>query len=222
MPFKGRILLADDEQTFREATADLLREAGYECQTARDSATAAAEINTGHFDLLIADINMPGNPQLELIQHLADVADGLPVILITAYPTPGTKAVSADLPVVSYLTKPVDFDELLVQVTRCICQTAIRRTNHAILKRVDAWSRESAHTEEILRTRGAAPPVTSPEAFVNLTMRHILGCLNELNTMWQTVSEVSAPSVIKRPDALGDALQSAVRTFESSKQSFRP
>ena len=57
----GRILVADDEETFAESTADLLRREGYQCDTAREASIAATLLAGSQYDLLIADIRMPGN-----------------------------------------------------------------------------------------------------------------------------------------------------------------
>src|SRR5262249_46967405 len=80
----GRILLADDEETFAESTADLLRRAGYECDTAGEASAAASLLAAAKDDLLIADIRMPGNVELDLLRHVAETQRTLPVILVTA------------------------------------------------------------------------------------------------------------------------------------------
>ena len=43
-----RILIADDEETFRESTAEILAEAGYACSVARDSAEAESLLENGY------------------------------------------------------------------------------------------------------------------------------------------------------------------------------
>ena len=230
MPSKGRILVADDEPTFVLAVADLLRQQGYHVETAPDGLSAAAELNTGQYDLLIADIKMPGNPQLELIRHLPEMAEGVPAILVTANPTPETRAASADLPVLAYLVKPVNFERLLAEVGRCLAHGAVHRTSRAVCKRLDEWLHE-CHSVEQLIGRGTPGPGTTPEAFVTLTLRHVVGCLNDLNEMWRRVSESrpapdgaapDAAGVVKtaRPDALGKALNGAIEVFESTAMAF--
>lgn len=72
MPELGRILLADDEKTFLNATADLLRAEGYECVTVPDGAAALSAAKSEPFDLLIADIEMPGNSDLQLVRQVAE------------------------------------------------------------------------------------------------------------------------------------------------------
>ncbi len=120
-----RILFADDEETFLQATADLLRQEGYECDCVRDGASATAKLHEHAYSLVIADIKMPGNSELEFIRLLPRIAPGVPAILVTGYPTLRSAVHSIQLPVVAYLIKPLEFDELLgqVQATIAKCQT---------------------------------------------------------------------------------------------------
>jgi len=69
----GRILIADDEETFLFSTADLLREEGYECECASDSKTVIEMVKASRYDVLITDINMPGNSELELLKDISKV-----------------------------------------------------------------------------------------------------------------------------------------------------
>jgi CheY-like chemotaxis protein len=206
---KGKILIADDEQTFVEALADLLRREGYECQTVPDGLAAAAELNTTtQYDLLIADIRMAGNADLELIRHLPQIAEGLPVILVTAYPDAAIALRSAELPVLSYLIKPVNFEELLRLVRRGIEHSAVFRANREIARRLAAWRSDTQMVEQLL-SKGAAGSEFGPVGFVNLSTRNLLGCLSELDTMWQRLGARETSGA-----AIGDALAGALRIFE--------
>jgi CheY-like chemotaxis protein len=101
-------LIADDEETFLLSTADLLRREGYHCDCAPDGKRAAEMLGKGEYDLLIADIKMPGNGNLELVREMPRLAEGLPVILVTGYPSLKTAMESFQLPVAAYLPKPVE------------------------------------------------------------------------------------------------------------------
>lgn len=114
----GRILLADDEETFLYSTCELLRRSGYRCDRASNAKIAAAMLREQKYDLLIADIKMPGNAELELIRELPGLAGELPVVLITGYPPVYSAAVEMRLPVKAYLIKPFDFSELLAIVRK--------------------------------------------------------------------------------------------------------
>lgn len=109
----GKILLADDEQTFLTATAQLLRNEGFECDGVADSAAAIEKLSQKNYDLLIVDIKMPGNANLELVRHLSANMPAVKIILVTAYPSQQTAIDAVGLAVAAYLVKPVDFPELL-------------------------------------------------------------------------------------------------------------
>ncbi len=112
----SKILIADDDETFLLATTDLLRREGYECYYAPDAKTVIQTLEAVKFDLLISDINMPGNSELELIIKLKEIAEGLPIILITGSPHSDTQIQSLKPPVIACLYKPLDFQELLTHI----------------------------------------------------------------------------------------------------------
>jgi DNA-binding NtrC family response regulator len=116
----SKILIADDDETFLLATTDLLRREGYECYNAPDAMTVIEILKSAKFDLLISDINMPGNTGLELIKKLPEIAERLPVILITGGPYSDTQVQSLKPPVTACLNKPLDFEELLMHVKNSI------------------------------------------------------------------------------------------------------
>ncbi len=113
MARRGRILIADDEESVLLSTADLLRIEGYECACASDAKTAFDMLRRKKYDLLIADIKMQGNSDLQLIKKLPEFAPRMPVILVTGYPSLSSAVQSMKLPVVGYLIKPFEFTELL-------------------------------------------------------------------------------------------------------------
>ena len=134
----GRILIADDEDSFLYSTADVLRREGYQCDCACDAVMAKTMLAMESYDLVIADIMMEGNSHLEFIKELPRIAGGVPVILVTGYPSLGSAIESIQLPVVAYLVKPFELDDLLSQVKNAIQdkeRLRIRRMER-VLKRI--------------------------------------------------------------------------------------
>ena len=111
----SKVLITGDNETFLLATTDLLRQEGYECYYTPDAMTAIETLKSVKFDLLISDI-MPGNNELELIEKLPEIANGLSVILITGGQFSDTRIQSLKPPVTVCLNKPPDFEELLMHV----------------------------------------------------------------------------------------------------------
>jgi two-component system response regulator AtoC len=138
----GRILIADDEETFLESTADLLREEGYECDCAPDAQIATEMLNQKSYDLLIADIKMPGNHGLELIKEMPKIAETLTAILVTGYPSLNTAIMATRLSVAGYLLKPVVFEELLKLVHESVVRARAFRGFYGAWKPLQDPSQE--------------------------------------------------------------------------------
>ena len=79
----GSVLIADDEETFRESTSRLLRREGFECQCVEDTNETVKSLRHDRFDLLIADIRMPHNPDLRVVREARELDRHLPIILVT-------------------------------------------------------------------------------------------------------------------------------------------
>ncbi|MFW5693428.1 MAG: response regulator, partial [Thermoguttaceae bacterium] len=125
---KTSILLVDDEPSFLESTAELLRNDGHRCDTAEDAHRADELLASQWYDLLISDIRMNGNKNLEFIERAQLMRPGLPIILVTGYPSTETAISSIHLPVVAYLRKPLQYGELQEHVRRALTQSEAFRT----------------------------------------------------------------------------------------------
>lgn len=121
------ICLADDEQTLRNVAAEVLRRHGYDVVAVPDTAGVRASVEQGNIDLVVADIHMPGNAQLELLEWEPVRTGALPVILMTGQPSVATAVQALRLHAVDYLTKPFDPSELVSRVQRGLALAAERR-----------------------------------------------------------------------------------------------
>ena len=115
----ARVLLADEEETFRSSVAVLLRREGYQCDVAASGSEVLELLDREQYDLLITDVRLPGNTDFELLR-VAAVSGVLPVIVVTAYPSLPTAIEAVRCAVVDYLVKPFDFEELLRAVRRAL------------------------------------------------------------------------------------------------------
>ena len=107
------ILLLDDDDTFRSALAETLRDDGYEVA---DYAEPSQLPPLGTFDRVtnvIADWQMPTSDGITFADKFHAVHRDVPVIVITAYSTDGLEAQVAARPFVQLLPKPVDYGTLL-------------------------------------------------------------------------------------------------------------
>src|SRR5688500_699832 len=117
---KGRILVVDDEASARSGLEKLLRQEGYEVESADGGAAALALRDERTFDVVVTDLKMPGMDGVELMKKLKDLDRDLPVIVVTAFSDVSSAVNAMRAGAEDYLTKPVDFDALLLAVDRAI------------------------------------------------------------------------------------------------------
>jgi len=115
---KIRILVIDDDDTFRELASMLLAEAGYAIETAEDAIEGGKALLTRNFDLVISDINMPYMNGLELASLLSsdEKTASVPLILASSRMDVETISKAVALRAADYLIKPVTLERLLETV----------------------------------------------------------------------------------------------------------
>jgi CheY-like chemotaxis protein len=215
----GRILLADDESAFRLATSAFLRQQGYTCEAVPDAVAAAKSLRSSEFDLLISDIQMPGNAGLEFIEGLPQVAAGLPVILLTGHPSMQSALRSVRLKVAAYLVKPCDPDELLGLAGQAISNYRSYRAVSANRERLENWARDLVQIEKVLCETPAGAG-SSMEAYFNLTLRNLLTALVDLKQFNEVFTRPGKAGSLENA-ALHKALQETIAVLEKTKQSFK-
>jgi len=228
MAASGRILFADDEMVFLSAMGDLLRQAGYACDCVADATAALELLRRQPYDLLISDIKMPDNAELRLVRELAEIAPGIPAILVTGYPSFDSALQSIELPVVAYLTKPLRFEELLKHVRAAIERSQNVRLVRSTRQRLQDWRQELDRIEQAMvgkaENNNAAASV---DAFMALTMRNLAGCLTDLQRVTEAMNMPavgqSACQLLNcpRPARLTEAVRKTIRVLEETKRSFK-
>jgi two-component system, NtrC family, response regulator HydG len=124
---RGRVLVADDEASARDSLARLLRSEGFEVDLAEDGEKALACLQDTSPDVLVTDLHMPGLDGLQLLERAREASPELIVVLVTAFADVDTAVRAMQNGAEHYLTKPVQFDELLVIVDRALAR---RRLEH--------------------------------------------------------------------------------------------
>jgi len=115
-----RILIAEDEASLRTILKKMFSKKGYEVETAPDGELAIAKLENGEYNVVLADINMPGKSGFDILSHVQ--ARGLPVlvILITAQDTMKNAVEAMKAGAFDYLTKPFELDELEIVVEKAL------------------------------------------------------------------------------------------------------
>lgn len=112
------VLVVDDSLSARKATVQLLKDAGFEVQTAIDGLDAIEKIEARRPDIILSDLEMPRMNGIELTRYLRAEPElcAIPVVMITSRSTEKHRAQADNAGVTHYLTKPFSDDELIIQL----------------------------------------------------------------------------------------------------------
>jgi excisionase family DNA binding protein len=117
---RQRVLVVDDEASIRDLLAKTLALAEYDVDTAPDGTTALDRMRAFSYDLLIADLKMPGMDGLTLIRQAKRIKADLPIIIITGFSTEASAIEAVNLGVAGYLTKPFRVPQVLAAASKAL------------------------------------------------------------------------------------------------------
>ena len=119
-PEHPRVLVVDDEASIRDLLAKTLALAEYDVDTASDASSALARVRAAEYDLLIADLRMPGMDGLTLIRQVKKIRAEMPVIIITGFSSEASAIEAVNLGVAGYLRKPFRVPEVLAAAAKAL------------------------------------------------------------------------------------------------------
>jgi two-component system, NtrC family, response regulator AtoC len=136
MSRSGRILVVDDEVNARTALAELLRDEGFEVETAADAFKALGKYEGFAPHVVVTDLKMPGMDGIELVKKIRSHEHTAEVIVMTAFGAVSTAVEAMRAGAADYLTKPLNFDELLVVLDKVLENDKLRREARQLRARV--------------------------------------------------------------------------------------
>lgn len=142
-----RLLIVDDEEDMlrllkRSLSADL--NCGVE--TASNAYQALSWLEEAHFDVILADIRMPGMDGMEFLEHINRNYSGLTVVMMTAYGTIDLAVRAIKNGAYDFITKPFEHDKLVHILVKALERSRLVRENLALQRRV----REHERFEEMV------------------------------------------------------------------------
>jgi two-component system response regulator HydG len=116
----ARILVVDDDPTFRMTTAALLEADGYVVDTAPDGQQAVDRLKDRPFDLLLVDLRMPGIDGISLVEALRLWGHDVPILMISGFGTVDSAVRALQTGVDDFLLKPVEPEVLSARVAELL------------------------------------------------------------------------------------------------------
>ncbi len=128
-----RLLVVDDDRTFRLSTAELLRQDGYLVDVAGDATEAADALARDRFDLVLMDLRMPGLSGTRFLEVLRTRGERVPVLMISGFGTVDAAVEAIQIGADDFLTKPVDPDVLSAKVEELLDRRPLPRAGSGAL-----------------------------------------------------------------------------------------
>ena len=107
-----KVLIVEDEENERSGLAELVSSWGYRVETARDGAEGLEKAGQWGPSIVVTDLKMPRMGGLDLLGHLAEQAETIAVILVTAQGTIDSAVQAMRIGAYDYITKPIDTSRL--------------------------------------------------------------------------------------------------------------
>jgi len=115
-----RISVVDDDEAVRDALGNLLAALGYSVRTFESASDFIENKGAVGAACLITDVQMPGMTGLELMEHLTQTGETIPVIVVSAHTQAAAQARALRNGAVAWLDKPVRQQQLMDSIARAM------------------------------------------------------------------------------------------------------
>jgi len=168
---KNLILIVDDDHAHRTMLRTLLKGWGYSVDEADDGSIAIDMVRQGPYDLILMDIRMIRVSGLEALVEIKTINPSIPVIIMTAYSSVETAVEALKNGAYDYLTKPLDFDELKITLSRAMDHCKLKEENRLLKENLGRFDRRDiiGRTPVMLSLLETVAQVAPSEATILIT-----------------------------------------------------
>jgi len=131
-----RILIVDDEESFRHMLSVILKKEKYEVETASNGEEALQKVISTPFDQILCDIRMPQMDGLEFLKEVQKAGVESTIIMMSAYGTIDTAIEAMKLGAYDYISKPFKTDEIILTLRKAEEREQLRRENQLLRREV--------------------------------------------------------------------------------------
>lgn len=136
---KRAILIVDDEPDMLQLLKRSLGpDLGCAVETAPSALKALEKLGENYFDLVLADIKMPGVDGLELLEEIKRDFPDLTVVMMTAYGSIDTAVAAMRNGAYDFITKPFDLDALVIRLEKALERSALLKENRRLRQTCEA------------------------------------------------------------------------------------
>src|SRR4030043_2481722 len=131
-----RLLIVDDEESFRHMLSVILIKEGYEVETASNGEEGLQKAALSPFDQILCDIRMPRMDGLEFLREIKKIGAEATIIMMSAYGTVDIAIEAMKLGAYDYISKPFKPDEIILTLRKAEEREQLRRENQLLRREV--------------------------------------------------------------------------------------
>jgi putative two-component system response regulator len=147
----ARILIVDDEPSVCEALRRLVANEGHLASVTGDTAEARAELSSGSFEVILCDVNLPGESGMELVQEVVASGTDVAVLMVSGADDPKLAETALALGAYGYIVKPFRDSEVNIGIANALRRRRLEIENRAHRDRLEDLVAE--RTAELDRSR---------------------------------------------------------------------
>ncbi len=136
MPNRVSILIVDDEDSVRDSLYNWFIDDGYRVECAENAKKALSLLNENEYDIVLADIKMPGMDGMEMHRRIKALPRVPIVIIMTAFASVDTAVQALKEGAFDYVTKPFDPDDLSHLIRNASTQVALKAENENLREKI--------------------------------------------------------------------------------------
>jgi two-component system response regulator AtoC len=135
---KGRVLVVDDDKSMTELLSERLRKRQFEVTTAQGAAEARVAFDAAGPEVVVTDLNMPGQSGIQFCEWVVTNRSDTPVIVITAFGSLDTAIAAIRAGAYDFITKPFEIDVLAIALERALKHRELRHEVKRLRTLLDA------------------------------------------------------------------------------------
>lgn len=132
-----RILIIDDEESFRHMLSVILKKERYDVEAASNGEEGLQKIAVSPFDQILCDIRMPRMDGLEFLKEAQKIGKDATIIMMSAYGTVDTAIEAMKLGAYDYISKPFKPDEIILTLRKAEEREQLRKENQFLRKEIE-------------------------------------------------------------------------------------
>jgi two-component system, NtrC family, nitrogen regulation response regulator NtrX len=165
----ANILVIDDEKSIRSTLKDILEHEGFSIELASNGQEALEKFGTGHFDAVLCDIKMPGMDGIEVLEKIQDIANDVPVIMISGHGTIDTAVEAIKKGAYDFIEKPPDLNRLLITIRNAMDKSTLITETKVLKQKLGTTQEMIGESEAMKKVREMIDRVATTDARILIT-----------------------------------------------------